>query len=358
MTEARWLKYNFKFRFSAGTSRGILTGKTSYFIILKDTQNKLGVGECGPLKGLSPDDRPDIETTLTELCGRIITEPPPDPDQLGSYLDHLVPADWPSLRMGLETAWRDLLNGGSRIIFRNNFINGHEIPINGLIWMGNRSFMLEQIDRKIREGFRCIKMKIGAIDFQTEVEILKYIKESFQDRDVTVRVDANGAFSYEEALQKLEVLSRLDLHSIEQPIRPGQPDKLAGLCRNMQIPIALDEELIRITSLNEKQQLLESIKPAYIILKPTLLGGFIKTREWIKLAENQGIGWWITSALESDIGLNAIAQFTFDFELTREQGLGTGQLYVNNIPSPLYVKNGFLGYDGNRSWDLSCLGID
>jgi o-succinylbenzoate synthase len=359
MMEARWFKYNFKFKFGAGTSRGTLTSKNSYFIILTDPDNKKGVGECGPLTGLSPDDRPDIEGQLTGLCHQLeVGQIPANTEELESFIEDRIPPEWPSVRMGFETAWRDLWNGGERIIFTNDFIMGEKIPINGLIWMGEPDFMLKQIDEKIRQGFRCIKLKIGAIDFQTEIEILKYIKESLKDRSFSIRVDANGAFSFEEAFQKLEQLSALGLHSIEQPIKPGQPGKMERLCRETGIPIALDEELIGHNCLEEKQQLLAAVKPAYIVLKPTLVGGLLKTREWIQVAEKLGIGWWITSALESNIGLNAIAQFTMENAITREQGLGTGQLFQNNIASPLYVKNGRLGYNGNIPWDLSCLGID
>ena len=358
MIQARWLKHHLKFRFNAGTSRGVLNSKYSYYIILKNQEMQTGIGECGPLTGLSLDDRPEIEGKLNRLCNQIPTESPPKPEMLGSFLDECIDKEWPSLRMGLETAFRDLLNGGNRIIFKNDFIKGREIPINGLIWMGNQEFMMDQIDRKIREGYRCIKMKIGAIDFQTEINILKYIRNSLNGHDLTLRVDANGAFTYEEALRKLEELSGLGIHSIEQPIAPGQSDLMERLCRNTKVPIALDEELIGFFNQERKEALLEQIKPPYIVLKPTLLGGFLETQQWIDLAKTRGIEWWITSALESNIGLNAIAQFTLENDVTMEQGLGTGQLYTNNIPSPLEVKNGFINYNRNRSWDLSILDMD
>jgi o-succinylbenzoate synthase len=359
MIKARCIRYDLKFNFRAGTSRGFLTDKTSWFIILRDGLNhRVGIGECGPLKGLSLDDRPDIEDQLTTLCRSIEKGPDPGINDLESYLNEQVPSGWPSLKMGLETALRDLFNGGRRIIFNNGFIAGSKIPINGLIWMGDRKFLIDQVERKKKEGYRCIKMKIGAIDFQSEVEILKYIIKSFEGREFSIRVDANGAFSYEEALKKLEILAALGLHSIEQPIPPGNPDLMAGLCRRVGIPIALDEELIGGYNLPEKKEMLEYIRPAFIVIKPTLIGGFAEARQWISLAEGTGIGWWITSALESNIGLNAIAQFTLENRITMEQGLGTGQLFHNNIPSPLKIDQGNLKWDIRLNWDLRDLGID
>lgn len=358
MIQARWLKHNLKFKFDAGTSRGVLTNKDSYFIILTDQEKLMGIGECGPLKGLSIDDGPEIEEKLTQLCKMIGMGPYPSLNTLGSYLDQHLPLEWPSLKMGLETACRDLLNGGKRIVFTNQFISGKEIPINGLVWMGDREFLMEQINRKIETGYRCIKMKIGAIDFQTEIDILKYIRKSRSRRDLSIRVDANGAFTYGEAVKKLEELADLEIHSIEQPIAQGQLEQMEKLCRTSKVPIALDEELIGSFNQSDKKNLLQKIKPAYIVLKPTLLGGFMQTQQWIDLAQADGIRWWITSALESNIGLNAIAQFTLENEVSMEQGLGTGQLFLNNIPSPLDVRNGFISYDSDKTWDLSKLGID
>lgn len=357
MIRVRWLKYPLKFRFRAGTSRGFLTRKLSYLIVLINSENQSGIGECGPLQGLSPDHRPEIEEKLTVLSRAIERESPSTPANLGSYLDASLRKEWPSLKMGLETAFRDLFNGGRRVIFENQFMKGREIPINGLIWMGDRRFMIDQIDKKIRKGFRCIKMKIGALDFEDEIEILRYIRRSFPGKDLSIRVDANGAFTYEEALDKLDKLHDLGIHSIEQPIRAGQPEQMAKLCRNSKIPVALDEELIGPFEQEEKEALLEFVKPAYIVLKPTLLGGFLETQYWIVRAQARGIGWWITSALESNIGLNSIAQFTLEQEIEMEQGLGTGELYSNNVSSPLEIKNGFLGYNPARFWDLSVLGL-
>lgn len=358
MIKASWCKYDLKFRFSAGTSRGFLSSRTACFIVLRNQDNQTGIGECSPLKGLSLDDRPDIEDQLTVLCRKIEERPLPDRNRLTAYIRDLLSPEWPSLRMGLETAMRDLLNGGNRIIFNNDFIAGRKIPINGLIWMGDRDFLIGQIDQKIRDGYRCIKMKIGAIDFGSEVEVLKYIIDSFKGSEYSVRVDANGAFSYDEALVKLETLASLGLHSIEQPIPAGNPELMAKLCTSAGIPVALDEELIGNYSYRDKKELLELIKPAYIVIKPTLVGGFAEAREWIELAENSGIGWWITSALESNIGLNAIAQFTLENPITMEQGLGTGQLFSNNFPSPLKIHRGALYSDKKEGWRLTGLGID
>lgn len=358
MIKARWLKYPLKFRFPAGTSRGFLDRKLSYLMVLANAENRTGIGECGPLPGLSPDHLPEIEVKLTSLCRKIETRSPSTPDELGSYLDASVSKEWPSLKMGLETAFRDLFNGGRRIIFNNQFIKGRKIPINGLIWMGSREFMIGQIDKKIREGYRCVKMKIGALDFEEEIEILKYLRKSFPGGDFSIRVDANGAFTYEEAHPKLGQLHDLGIHSIEQPIKAGQPDKMAELCRNAGIPVALDEELIGPYEPEEKEVLLDTLRPSFIVLKPTLLGGFLETENWIRLAQARGIGWWITSALESNIGLNAIAQYTLEHDINMAQGLGTGQLYTNNINAPLEITNGSLGYNPARSWDLSALGLE
>jgi o-succinylbenzoate synthase len=358
MIKAKWLKYPLKFRFRAGTSRGFLTRKLSYLIVLNNAENQTGIGECGPLQGLSPDHRSEIEEKLTLLCREIEKTAPSTPEELGSYLDATVSKEWPSLKMGLETAFRDLFNGGSRVVFNNQFIKGKEIPINGLIWMGSREFMIRQIDKKIREGFRCVKMKIGALGFEEEIEILKYLRKSLPGKDFSIRVDANGAFTNEEALRKLDRLHDLGIHSIEQPIQAGQPEKMAELCRNAGIPVALDEELIGPHNPEEKEDLLDFVKPSFIVLKPTLLGGFLETEYWIRRAQARDIGWWITSALESNIGLNAIAQFTLEHEIHMEQGLGTGQLYTNNISSPLEIKNGSLGYNVTRSWDLSALDLE
>ncbi len=357
MIHVKWLKYTLKFKFKAGTSRGILRDKTSYFIFIRSKHNKIGIGECSPLKGLSIDDRPDFEKYLARVCKEMAQYPEPTLETLRSFIDHIISTDWPSIRMGFETAWRDFINNGNRVIFKNKFLSGEKIPINGLIWMGNRDFMEQQIRQKIKEGYSCFKMKIGAIDFQTELEILQFIRDHTKEKQITIRVDANGSFSPEEALRNLEKLSQLNIHSIEQPLKQGQWKHTEFLCREKIVPIALDEELIGIHGQIKKIHLLELLKPQYIVLKPSLLGGFFETAEWISLAEERNIGWWITSALESNIGLNALVQFTMENRILMEQGLGTGQLYHNNFSSPLNVKNGYIFYSPDRLWNLTPLGV-
>jgi o-succinylbenzoate synthase len=269
--------------------------------------------------------------------------------QLNKKLEFL---DWPSWQFGFETAVLDWQNQGSKKLYDNAFSRSEAgIPINGLIWMGEKAFMQQQIEKKLQEGYSCLKLKIGGLDFRTELTILQQIREVAAADTLTIRLDANGAFTPEEAQNKLEELAKYTIHSLEQPIKPQQLEAMARLCQQAPIPIALDEELIGITDSAAQKQLLLDLQPAYIILKPTLLGGFTATKEWINLAEEQNIGWWITSALESNIGLNAISQFTAEFNPQREQGLGTGQLYTNNINSPLRIQAGQLYYDAATAWD-------
>ncbi|MGB7786581.1 MAG: o-succinylbenzoate synthase, partial [Salinimicrobium sp.] len=236
----------------------------------------------------------------------------------------------------------------------SEFTRGNKaIPINGLVWMGEERFMKEQIIQKIEQGFSCIKLKIGAIDFETEIGLLKYIRKEFSSEEIEIRVDANGAFSASEAMEKLKKLSELELHSIEQPVKQGQWELMAQLCEKTPLPIALDEELIGITGVTKKQELLQTIKPQYLIFKPSLIGGFRGTDEWISLAEKQKTGWWITSALESNVGLNAIAQYTFSTNNPMPQGLGTGGLYTNNFEAPLEVEKGHLWYRPKQEWKFN-----
>ena len=250
-------------------------------------------------------------------------------------------------------AFKSLNSDTEFTLFPSGFSSGlNTIPINGLIWMGNEAFMKKQIQEKIEAGFRCIKMKIGAIDFEAELNLLKSIRKEFSEVDIELRVDANGAFNPSEALEKLKRLSDFKLHSIEQPIKQGQIEEMAVLCKKTPLPIALDEELIGVFSMTDKQNLLETIKPQFIILKPTLVGGFKGSEEWIEQANSLNIGWWITSALESNIGLNAIAQWTYTLNSKLPQGLGTGSLYTNNFDSPLTIQNGALQYDVAKSWNV------
>ena len=356
MLAVNFKKHLLRFKFKAGTSRGVLTERAVWYITLQDTNNQVyGLGECGPLKGLSIDDREDFEKCLADvLSGMQGMEVPRGEQEIFDLVNNLVPVSLPSVRFGLETALLDLLHGGKRIIFKNQFVKGEKpLAINGLVWMGNRDFMLRQVEEKIQGGFDCIKMKIGALDFEQECSILHAIRERYGHK-IVLRVDANGAFSTKEVLEKLHKLAQYDIHSIEQPIKAGQWQEMKKLCLESPIPMALDEELIGMES--RSKELLETIRPPFIILKPSLLGGLRATRSWIELAASMGIHWWVTSALESNIGLNAISQFTADFHNSLPQGLGTGMLYENNVPSPLTVRGGFLRHEEKNLWDLSVIG--
>jgi o-succinylbenzoate synthase len=258
---------------------------------------------------------------------------------------------FPSINFGIENALNDLKNGGKRIIYQNSFIEGKPIKINGLIWMGDRDFMVNQIKSKIEKGFSCLKLKIGSIDFKEEISILKNIRKQFNSKILEIRVDANGAFSTKDVLQKLNTLGKLEIHSIEQPIAINQWDSLKEICEKSPIPIALDEELIQLKK--EKNEFIKYVLPHFLVLKPTLIGGFEATKKWIDIAKENNINWWVTSALESNVGLSAIAQFCANYQLTLPQGLGTGQLFNNNIPSPLEIKGENIFYKKNKSWDLS-----
>ncbi len=359
MLNASFSPYKLIFRFDAGTSRGILKEKTSWIIkIWHDGQPDVyGLGECGPLPGLSPDHKPYLTKKIRKaLHGISEWADVPDSVKIAEKVSSVVPAYLPALSFAIETALTDLASGGKRLIVDNDFVRGkRSIPINGLIWMGKKDFMLKQIREKLEEGYNCIKIKIGAIDLQAELELLKYIRKRYSPEEVIIRLDANGAFESQNVMEILEKLADYGIHSIEQPIRAGQRREMNRICRYSPIPIALDEELIGITGAEQKRILLEDIRPQYIILKPTLLGGLAVAEQWIKLAEIMDMGWWITSALESNIGLNAIAQFTAGYQTVLHQGLGTGQLYHNNIPSPLFISRGRLEYDPEGTWDLKVL---
>ncbi|MBZ9630837.1 o-succinylbenzoate synthase [Salegentibacter sp. LM13S] len=342
--QADYKKYILNFKRPSGTSRGVLTTKETWFLKVTDG-NKVGYGECGILRSLSIDDRPDYEEKLQLVCNNI---------NLGETMLWEELKEFPSIQIGVEMAFRSLKAKNPFEIFPSEFTDGKAaIPINGLIWMGEKEYMKSQIQEKIEAGFDCIKMKIGAIDFETELELLKYIRSEFSSEEIELRVDANGAFKPEEALERLKRLSEFQLHSIEQPIKQGQWENMANLCRETPLPIALDEELIGVFDVTKKQELLQTIKPQYIILKPSLIGGFKGTQEWIDLAEENNIGWWITSALESNLGLNAISQFTYTKNSKMPQGLGTGSLYTNNIQSPLEVEKGNIQYNPAISWEFN-----
>jgi o-succinylbenzoate synthase len=345
--KATYYKHTLNFRFEAGTSRGVLKNKDSWFIKLwdSDSPQTYGLGEAGPLRGLSPDFH-DVENQLKSIC-QTINDGIEDKQSIFHKIKNYI-----SVQFAFETAFNDLENGGNRMIYKNDFYAGKlKIPINGLVWMGDKSFMKNQISEKIYKGYNTIKLKIGAIDFDEELDLLAFIRSQFNKIDLEIRVDANGAFEPELALEKLKRLSEFDIHSIEQPIKPGQWEEMAHLCEKSPISIALDEEIIGHNPLN--MDLLKTIKPQYIILKPSLLGGLEASQKWVKNAENEGIGWWLTSALESNVGLNAIAQFCAELKTKLPQGLGTGQLYFNNFDSPLTILNGFLYYDKEGVWNLN-----
>ena len=296
--KATYHKYLLNFKRPSGTSRGILTQKETWFLILEENGRK-GIGECGILRGLSADDRPDYEEKLKWVCKNI---------HLGENELWKALLEFPSIQFGIEMAFRSLKSDNPFVLFPSEFTKGEQsIAINGLVWMGDEAFMKVQIEEKIAQGFHCIKLKIGAIDFQKELELLHFIRQNFNARQIEIRVDANGAFGFKDASYKLNQLSGYELHSIEQPIHKNQHDRMSALCETTQIPIALDEELIGVFLLEEKEELLRKINPQYIILKPSFIGGFRGTQQWISLAEKYNIGWWITSALESNVGLNAIA---------------------------------------------------
>jgi o-succinylbenzoate synthase len=325
------------FKQPAGTSRGIYNTRKVWYIEISSMENPSikGIGECAPLPNLSCDDVPQYEEVLQQACSRVAREGNIPTESLRNY---------PSILFGLETALRHY-ETGSLALWDTPFSRGEAgIPINGLIWMGNFEEMYRQIEAKMEAGYRCIKLKIGAIDFDAELTLLKHIRSRFSVKDIELRVDANGAFSPAEAMHKLDALSKLDLHSIEQPIRAGQWEEMARLTARTPLPIALDEELIGHNIPEIKQELLSAIRPQYIILKPSLHGGICGSNEWIAEAEKQNIGWWVTSALESNIGLNAIAQWCATLHNALPQGLGTGQLFTDNIDLPLEIRKDCLWF--------------
>ncbi len=349
--KATFNKYILHFKIPGGTSRGILNTKETYFIRIQQ-ENSIGIGECALFKGLSIDDRDDYEEKLIWLCKNINL----DKDYLSKELK-----EFPSIQFGLEQALLSFKSDDTFNLFPSNFTKGNDsIAINGLIWMGDKNFMQKQIKEKLKKGFTTIKLKIGAIDFKTELDLLKSIRSEFTVKEIELRVDANGAFHPQDALEKLKKLSAFDLHSIEQPIQVNQWETMALLCEKTPLPIALDEELIGIFDRTKKENMLQAINPQFIILKPSLVGGMQGTDEWIEIANKQGSGWWITSALESNIGLNAIAQYTYTLQTSMPQGLGTGGLFTNNIPSPLVVDCGKLFYklSAKNNWDFTFLNFN
>lgn len=328
------------FKQPAGTSRGIYTEHRVWYVVFIDTEDDshFGIGECAPLHDLSCDYNADYEDNLVSFCRITEDTQSVDTELLRAY---------PSILFGLETAMRHYQQKSWKL-WDTPFTNGERgIEINGLIWMADYNRMLEQIEFKLKLGFKCIKLKIGAIDFDKELDLLRFIRRHFSADDITIRVDANGNFSNQEAADKLNQLADLAIHSIEQPIKAGQWIEMARLASTTPLPIALDEELIGIHHLSDKRKLLETIRPQYIILKPTLHGGLNGASEWIALAEEMKMDWWITSALESNIGLNCIAQWCSTYANSLPQGLGTGMLYTNNIEMPLTIQKHELWFNPN-----------
>ena len=336
--KARVIEHDLQFKRPAGTSRGVLNHRRVWYFVL-EKEGRTGVGECAPLPGLSAETIPEVEQALAALAA--------DPDGCCDRADQeRMPS---SVLFALETALGDLEQAGTQILFPSGFTRGNKgIPINGLIWMGEVSFMKEQIRQKLDLGWRCIKLKIGALQFEEELAILKGIRAEYSADDVILRVDANGGFSPDEVLDRLGQLAELNIHSIEQPIAKGQWQHMAGVCRHSPLDIAFDEELIGITEREEKIRLLDTLSPHYLVLKPSLHGGMKGCDEWIELADARGIGWWVTSYLESNLGLNAIAQWTFLKQPHLHQGLGTGQLFTNNMDSPLEIRGEQLFFDPGK----------
>lgn len=345
-----WFAHTLEFKVPGGTSRGVLQTKTSYFFTAEPEPGVRILGECGLLAGLSADDRPTYSSALNQVV-----------EELNDGTYHYESwRMWPSLQFGVEMALSSLVNYQKGFplfeYFPSLFTSGKaSIPINGLIWMGTLESMKAQISSKLNQGFSCLKLKIGALAWSDESALLKEIRKQFGPADLELRVDANGGFTPENVGGVLNELAQLGVHSIEQPLQPQYVDELATWCSKSPVPIALDESLIGKFTLEEKESLLNTIKPPYIILKPSFIGGWQGTTEWIDLARKHGIKWWITSALESNLGLNAIAQYTYMQEVSIPQGLGTGGLFTNNVDAPLLVKKGNLWYQNHQPWNLNVL---
>lgn len=342
MLKAKYKKHILDFNFPGGTSRGVLHKKPSWYLMIEDEKGNIGVGEVSIIPGLSLDDEQGMDSLLEDVCANIneVVE-----DYLLRYRNS------PALCFAIEMALAGMKNQSPFVLFDSDFTKGNgSIKINGLIWMGDVESMNRQIETKLELGFSCLKIKIGALHFEEEIKVLESIRKRFSKDALELRVDANGAFQPGEANEKLERLAKLNLHSIEQPIKAGQWEKMAGLCASTPLPIALDEELIGVQDEKQKKQLLDVVKPQFIILKPSLLGGFKASEEWINLADERKVGWWVTSALEGNIGLNAIAQWTYTLHPSMPQGLGTGQVFKNNIASPLYLNGDKLCYNLYKDW--------
>ena len=349
MLRARWIERTLTPNFELGTSKGPITARTVWYLIAWDSARPevQGIGEAALFPGHSKEYPADVKVKLIELCERT-----------DNWEQRLISdlVDVPSVRFAVEQCLRDLDAGGTKTLFPSDFTIGRKaIPINGLVWMGDRATMKQRIREQIDGGYTTVKMKIGAIGIEDELELLRAVRSEFSANDLTLRVDANGAFSAQQAPEVLKRLADLHVHSIEQPVAAGLYEVMADLCASTPIPIALDEDLIGLNTRDAKVDMLENVKPQFIVIKPSLVGGWSATQEWIDLAKAQHIGWWITSALESSIGLNAIAQYTATLNVTMAHGLGTGKVYANNIPSPLLAERGFLKYRPEEAWELGAL---
>ena len=343
--KATFFKHTLHFITPGKTSRNTLLKKDSWFLVLKKGSN-YGIGECSIVRGLSLDNSDEIDLILSQVCEDISRG-----KQLNNKNYHLFPA----IKFAIETAFKSLKNPTSPFqLFNSDFANSKKgIKVNGLIWMGEIAFMKKQIKSKLDNGFNCLKLKVGSLEFESEINLLKNLRKEFSKKDLEIRLDANGAFSNQTALEKLKRLSDFSIHSIEQPIKPKQFIEMAKICELSPLPIALDEELIGVNLSSEREKLLDTIKPDFLILKPSLLGGFMDSNEWIYLAEKRNIKWWATSALESNVGLNAIAQWVSTKENSLRQGLGTGMLFSNNIQSPLEIEGDELFLKNDKSWNLN-----
>ncbi len=354
--QASYTKRTFHFSFNARTSRGAMRQRDCWFLKVWDTRDPevFGLGEAGPVAGLSPEKAGEVHDQLDKVVELINAQGKlPATPGLEEIQRQFGPQGLSSsVYLAVEMAFLDLINGGKRVLFNTEFHKGKPLDINGLVWMGGLDFMLQQVSIKIDEGFTCIKLKIGGLNFEKELDILNFIRRKYFRDQITIRLDANGAFRADQAMYKLMDLSRYDIHSIEQPIKAGSTF-LPELCQKSPIPIALDEELIGVTSRQAKEELLDRIKPQFLVLKPSLHGGFIGCAEWIAMAAPRNVGWWLTSAMESNVGLNALAQFASQFDNPLPQGLGTGMIFRDNIPSPLEVKKGQLWWNSKEIWDLT-----
>jgi O-succinylbenzoate synthase len=353
--QASFSKRTFHFSFNARTSRGTMKQRDSWFLKIWDSNHPevFGMGEAAPVSGLSGEKASDVHQQLTQVASALEAMPAGTTWTLDEIHERFSKHSLcSSVYLAVETALLDLANGGRRLIFDNAFVKGNPVEINGLVWMGGLDFMLQQVSIKMEEGFGCIKLKIGGLNFEKELDILQFIRRKYFRDQLTLRLDANGAFKADQAMYKLMDLAQYDVESIEQPLKAGSTF-LPELCKKSPIPIALDEELLGLHTREAKIEMLDRAGPQFLVLKPTLQGGFFGCREWIQLADERKIGWWLTSSMESNLGLNALAQFASQYPLPRAQGLGTGTIFKDNIPSPLHVEKGKLSWNSKESWDLS-----